>query len=482
MQYSFIIFFLFLFASNTLSAQENNTAKESPPPLAKTDQGLLFTIKGSNTIGAKLAPHWTKHYLEQRGLKSVTIIPGAIDNEFRVGGLNGEVRAYVDIYAHGSSTGFMGLKDNSADIAMSSRPIKYDENESISKIIDLNDFEAEHVVALDGLAIIVHPENPIKTLSVQQIREIFSGNINNWKELNGTDAPIARYARDHKSGTWETFSTIVLGKNHFLSRQTQRFESSKMLSQNIYQNPYGIGFVDLSSIGNNKALAISDAQNQAIHPKVAFIATEDYPLSRRLYMYSLPNKLNVHAKYFLDFIQSDSGQQLVEDSGFISQRPLSIAINDLSGPEEYLDVVKKGERLSINFRFKSNSSALDNKAKQDIMRLVDYMQAPEQRNKIIQLIGFGNTKDRNRRSLLLSKLRATSVKTELRKHSVNTASVIGFGDHFPIASSTGESRHKNQRVEVWIFDQKYKQLLQNIKKDVSIKVQNRNTSNLLSSD
>ncbi len=443
------------------------------------ESGLLFTIQGSNTVGAKLAPAWAKAYLEAKGLDNVEVLPGAKENEYFVEGENAGEPAYIAIYAHGSSTGFKGLKVGSADVAMSSRPIKAAENKAIDDRHDLTRFESEHVVAIDGLAVIVHPSNPLKTLNKRQVARVFAGEFTNWRELGGPDLPIRLYARDNKSGTWDTFKNIVLAKRYKLSAFARRFESNDRLSERVSQDVQAIGFVGLASVLSSKPLAISDDETQAIFPEPIFVATEDYPLARRLFMYSVPDKGNYYSREFLQFVQTEVGQKIVEDVGFVSQKPVALSVNQLDGPSEYANVVENGKRLSVNFRFNIGSATLDNKAKHDVSRLADFMNLPENKSKLIQLIGFGDAKSSEQRAVLLSKLRALSVKSALHRLGLYAEPVTGFGADLPVASLSGGLKHKNQRVEVWVFESQHKAALSEAKLMVNKKYKEEMSSRIV---
>ncbi|VUD47179.1 Phosphate-binding protein PstS 1 [Thalassocella blandensis] len=432
--------------SAPLSAQTLNDITASP-------NGHLFSIHGSNTIGAHLAPAWAMQYLEQRGVSEVKLIERA-ENETRVEGLFEQTKVYIDIYAHGSSTGFKAMKQGQAEVAMASRAIKDSENQLISSTVDLRDQENEHVVAIDGLAIIVNEKNPVNDLTIEQLRDIFSGKIKNWSQVGGANATIVVHARDDKSGTWDTFKSLVLDKHYPLSKDATRFESNDQLASFVSRQRNAIGFVALASVSAVKALNISDGKSLKLSPQHLTIATEDYPLSRRLYMYTLPDIQNEVAKDFVKYAKSQSGQKIVENIGFISQNPLSIAGTvPEEVPQGYANLVEKGHRLSINFRFETGSAELDNKAKQDIQRLAEYMKLPENRDKRVQLIGFGDYKQRETLALAFSKLRALAVKSALHREGVSVEPVKGFGSYLPVASNDGENKIRNQRVEVWLFDQ-----------------------------
>lgn len=420
-------------------------------PFSGQDSGLLFTLEGSNTLGAKLAPAWAKAYLQAKGAEGVLVQTLPAANEYRIAGTLGRQSVFIDVHAHGSSTGFEGLAAQTAQIAMSSRPIKTSEISTLSHLGNMTQASAEHVVGIDGLAIIVHPSNPITQLRLDQIAQIFAGALNNWQQLGGPDAPIHLHARDDHSGTFDTFQSLVLGKDYTLAESAQRFESSDALSAAVSQNPYAIGFVGLSALGQAKALAVSQGLGNPLKPAPLNVATEDYPLSRRLFLYTPPNSQGLVAE-FVAFAHSQAGQALVEKTGFVSQNPVSLSQTPTAGPAPYLALAKQAKRLSVNFRFQPGQADLDNKALRDITRLAQFLNSPEAANLHVQLVGFDNSELNPKRGQILSRLRASAVKQALNRQGVTTESVLGFGDDILVASKTGSAAVKNERVEVWVFN------------------------------
>jgi len=338
-----------------------------------------------------------------------------------------------------------------ADLSMSSRPIKSKEVAQLSNYGHMLGFDAEHVIAIDGLAVIVHRDNPVEQLNLQQIAGIFSGQITNWQEVGGDERSINLYARDNKSGTWDTFKSLVLRKKYKLSSAARRFESNDELSDLVSDDLGGIGFVGLASVRESRALLVSDSGTTPLRPEKVSVATEDYALSRRLFLYTPPAMKNEIIEDFIGFVQTDAGQQQVESTGFISQALIATPSESFrQGPREYLEVTQGASRLSVNFRFSQGSATLDNKAQQDIQRLVAFMAREENRDKRITLVGFGDTKQTESRAIVLSKLRAVAVKSELRRQGISTEPVRGFGAYLPVASNTGKGKIKNRRVEVWV--------------------------------
>lgn len=431
-------------------ALDNSPVAYSPAPADQSLTGHLFTISGSNTVGAHLAPSWAKAFLKQKGATRVHIEPLPDQNEFRVQGYNGNQALYIDIHAHGSSTGFVSLERGEAAIAMSSRAIRNDEHARLDKLGDLRHHSSEHIVAIDGLAVIVNGDNNIDRLSVEQIAHVFAGKINNWQQLGGRDGPINIYARDQNSGTWDTFKHLVLKGPYELTAQALRFESNDALSDRVASDPNGIGFVGLASLRNAKALAIGDGEATAVKPEHIYVATEDYPLSRRLYLYTPSAPSRSLVQQFVDFAQDETGQEIVEQVGFVSQNPVPMPVLATQGPQFYQELSQHARRMSVNFRFQAGDAELDNKARRDVRRLAEYLTQQDQPLRI-QLVGFSNKEEESSLAIVLSRLRATAVRLELFRHNILTESVEGYGSECPVADALGTSGAKNDRVEVWVY-------------------------------
>lgn len=460
--FSCLISLLFALFLNAAHAQTELKA------IADYEKGNIIHIQGSNTLGARLVPAWAEQYLESLGLEDVQTRQLARENELEVFGLYQNREISIRIAAHGSSTGFRALASGDAQVAMSSRPIKDSEASNLAQLGNMRKLESEHVVAIDGLAVIVHPSNTIDSLTIEEISAVFSGQIDNWAELGGADRKIDILARDENSGTWDTFNSLVLsGKK--LSSSARRFESNDQLSDLVANSVNAIGFVGLASVRESKALAISDSYTQPLLPEVIQVATEDYPLARRLYFYTAENQSNPRTRDFVKFVQAKQAQTKVDDIGFVSLNPrLSERTDVYEGPESYRVLAENAQRLSINFRFSAGSASLDNRAMRDIERVVAYLNSENAKGKHVQLIGFGDLKQKEQRAVLLSKLRASEVKAALFRQGVVSETVIGFGTHMPVASNLGNNRHKNQRVEIWLYENEKHSLISQAKKSAHL--------------
>ncbi len=419
------------------------------------DNSSVLRIQGSNTIGAKLGPALVKGLLEEQGLNAIRVEAGDAENEQKIIGKTVDGRSVaIEVAAHGSGTGFTALKDGSADLAASSRPIKDSEAAALAVLGDLQSRDAEQVIALDGLAIILHPSNPLGALRTEQLAQIFAGEIQDWGQLGGPRGPISLYARDDNSGTYDTFKELVLSANgKTLAANAKRFESSARLSDSVSQDPHGIGFIGLPYIRQAKAVAIAAGESQPMPPSTTLIATEDYPLSRRLFLYNQPDLQNPWAKALLRFAHSPRGQAIVAQSGFIAQTVHAVKVAATHGmPAPYQALAREARRLSVNFRFQEGSANLDNKAQRDLERVLDYLKSQDKLQQKVVLVGFGDPKADPARAELLSKLRAMAVRRELARHGVMFRAITGLGDELPVAANDGdEGRIKNRRVEVWVY-------------------------------
>jgi phosphate transport system substrate-binding protein len=245
------------------------------------------TIKGSDTM-VILVQRWTEAY------------PDKTATEFQVTG-------------GGSGTGIAALINGTTDICASSRPIKKDEVVQLQKKFGYKGLEIR--VAMDGLAIYVHKSNPVKQLSMAQVKDIFTGKITNWKQVGGNDKPILLYSRENNSGTYEFFKDFVLNKQDFAAN-AQHMAGTAALINAVSKDGNSIGFGGAAYAMNVKALPIAkDPSAKAVIPTAATIHDGSYPISRFLYFY-LNQKPAGSVKKFIDWVISSTGQKVVTEVGY----------------------------------------------------------------------------------------------------------------------------------------------------------------------
>ncbi|PCM43038.1 substrate-binding domain-containing protein [Marinobacter sp. ANT_B65] len=409
-------------------------------------------IHGSNTIGAKLAPMLVEGFLHHRGNNPVQTRGNGKENETIVTGHRSGEPFQILVASHGSSTGFTALAAGNADVWASSRAVKSTEVQKMLERADLKNPDSEHVIAIDGLAVLVHPSNRINQLSIDTLARIFSGEITNWSEVGGKPQAISLYARDDRSGTWDTFKSLVLGKQHPLHPSAKRYESNDQLSDDVSADPGGIGFSGLASVRNSKVLAISDGEAPALKPSKLTVASEDYPLSRRLFMYTPGDSTTDLAKDFLTFVLAEEGQAIVSGSGFVSQTPLAVKPDfDDTTPVSFRRLTQNYERLTVNFRFSEGHTGLDNKAQRDLQRVAAYLRQENLSAGDLLLIGFADQQSNELRAQMISELRALAVRKELAQSGVQNVPYTGYGHYMQVGTAGGTTgQQRNGRVEVWV--------------------------------
>ena len=274
----------------------------------KTDEveKTVITIKGSDTM-VNLSQKWAEEYMKLHPEVSIQVTGG------------------------GSGTGVAALLNKTTEIANSSRELKSAELED-AKAKGVTPFTYQ--VALDGIAVIVHPESKVDSLTIQQVSDIFSGRITNWKSVGGVDMPITLYGRENSSGTYEFFKDHVLGKVNGkqvdYSTSTQVLQGTAALGEAVARDKKGIGYggvgyfaerndVKILHIKKDKdSPAISPSENSKVNYDV--IWSGDYSISRYLYCFT-NGEATGKVKEFMDFVISQEGQNVVKTMEYIPLPP-----------------------------------------------------------------------------------------------------------------------------------------------------------------
>ncbi|MBP6673383.1 MAG: substrate-binding domain-containing protein, partial [Bacteroidetes bacterium] len=423
------------------------------------EERTVLRIHGSNTIGAKLAPALIEGFIKHLGGNSIQWSSGTSHLEKYAHFKHPDsVNTFmIEVFAHGSSFAFRDLGNNTCDIGMSSREIKNEEaillqSRGLGNMLSQSN---EHVLALDGLAIIVHSSNPVRSLTIEQVGRIFSGEIVNWRPITGENATIKLYGRDTNSGTHETFQQLVLKRiqENQISGDAQFFEDTDELAKGVSNDPAAIGFLGFAQAKDNKIIAINEEGSDALYANFLTIGREDYPLTRRLFLYTSSTTENPLVREFVQYALSDEGQKIVHANKFVDQnvRIENSPVLPDNAPSEYAAFVNGAKRVSINFRFQKGKDRLDNKAVADLERLVEYLK--ENGNPQLKLIGFSDTEGTNDESKRLSKERADVIAMEFKARGINIPqdNIAGFGSQITISTSRSpEGKMRNRRVEVWL--------------------------------
>lgn len=228
----------------------------------------------------------------------------------------------VVVSGGGSGTGIAALINGQTNIAQSSRAMKQEEKNQASAKGKLN----EVIVAWDGVAVVVHPSNPVIELTLSQVAKIYRGEITNWSELGGNDATIVLLSRDTTSGTHVFFKEFVVQENGKAkgaeyAAETMMMPSTEAIVQETGRNVNAIGYVGLGYLKPEiKAVGIkaTDASAPAL-PSIATVLDKTYSLARPLYFY-IVGETKGAIKTYVDYVLSDKGQKVVHELDFVPIR------------------------------------------------------------------------------------------------------------------------------------------------------------------
>lgn len=217
----------------------------------------------------------------------------------------------ITVRGGGSGVGISNLMEGKVDIANSSRKIKEKEVYQ-AKENGINVYET--VIANDALSIVVHPSNPVSEINLKTIKDIYTGKIRNWKELGGKDMSIVVISRDVSSGTFEVFNEKVL-ENAKYREDALLLASNNAVLSTVKDTPGAIGYLGIGFVNESvKALKV-----EGVYPSKESVNNKTYKISRSLYVYT-NGKPKGNIGKFIDFILSDEGQKIVEETGYIPLR------------------------------------------------------------------------------------------------------------------------------------------------------------------
>jgi len=265
--------------------------------LAATFAGSAYgarglTVKGSDTM-VILGQRWAEQYMNAN--------PGRI----------------IQVTGGGSGTGIAALINGTTEICMASRPMKADEKRKLRD--RYQSMGVEIAVAKDGLSIYLNEQNPVKELSFEQLRDIYTGAITNWKQVGGSDAQIVLYGRENSSGTYVYFKdNVLLGRDY--SARCQTLPGTAAVVNAVAKDPNGIGYGGAAYAKGVRDCAVKkDASSPAVLPSAATIKDGSYPVTRDLYLYTRLKPAG-EAKKFIDYVLSTEGQSLATQVGYFPIR------------------------------------------------------------------------------------------------------------------------------------------------------------------
>jgi phosphate transport system substrate-binding protein len=388
------------------------------------------------------------------------------------GGFGSLIGTYL-IESTTSDDAFDALLEKRTSVGLSARRIRPTEARALraADAGNMVDVRQERIVAIDPLTVIVHPSNPIAIIRETDLAAIFSGQISNWNEIGGPDAPISVFSRAAGSATRDIFDERMMA-NATLSPSATSVEDNNQMAAAVNADPGAVGFVGFAFQRGAKPLSLALRCGILATPSAFASKTEEYPLDRRLYMYARADGLTPDAERFLDFATSSDADGAIAKAGFVD-----LGITRLEGPlpddktqslrDGAIDQYERGfietmvterakwDRLSSTFRFASGSSRLDPRGVADLARLGDYL-ADQPENTEIAIVGFTDNDGAFQGNMSLGLKRARQIAAELdgiagpRLTGIKFQA-LGYGELAPAAcNDTKDGKRINRRVEIWI--------------------------------
>lgn len=459
----------------TFSADTVSCEGESCPVLIEAVTEADVFIKGSGSIGVGLMPLMLAGY--------ATVLEGSLEPSespqgiplFTLigdGGYGEEIGTFA-IDATVSNDAFSALLEGETEIGMSSRRIIRDEARALAKSGSglMTDISQEHIIAVDSIAVIVNPQNPVDSLSIRQLASIYKGEITNWKQVGGNNEQIVVYSRQGSANTRALFEQRVLGSTD-TATVARVVGTNRNMAARINENTAAIGFVGFAYQNGAKPLDLVSECGITSTPDTFSAKTEEYPLEQRLYIYNRGDNLSATAGNFVAYATSSAADGVIDKAGFINlgverithdaaQTRMKDKISITTDPfelelmRELLAEMSLWDRLSTTFRFAAASNKLERKSLLDMVRLVDYLGAQPDGTEVA-FVGFTDNDGVFGANRALSIKRAEEAIKQVNEYAGDELAHInflpfGYGELDPAACNYDNAgKAINRRVEVWI--------------------------------
>jgi phosphate transport system substrate-binding protein len=433
-------------------------------------------IAGASTVAEGLLPALLHAFAVAQGMVA-GVEEGEDGPTYLLRRTDGSPAARFTVLPGSTQDGFRALQVGLADIALALREPSVAEIRAaeLASPDDPSLDERVRVLALDALVPIVSSENPLDAVSLQQLAELYSGEISNWQDLGGPDAPIELHLLAPGFGLAQAFSArVLLPLEAGLSADIIRHGSAEALAAAVAGDAYALGITARSGTGAARTLPLIGACGFAQSATEDAVKAEDYPLTAPIYMYLAPQRLPLLVRQFLAFTETEEAERRIREAGFVNQlltrTPLALQgerlgnairaadpVDGLTPLQDAVTVLGAAERLSTTFRFNPGGSELDIQSRASIARLAAAVERGAFDGRRLIIAGFSDGDGPAEINARLSLRRASVVRDALLAATGAAAPdrvelvLEGFGEAMPMAcDDTDWGRAVNRRVEVWL--------------------------------
>ncbi len=337
---------------------------------------------------------------------------------------------------------------------------------------DLSSPEQDHVIAVEGYAVVVHPKNAVGPITLEQAAGVMAGKITDWSELGGTAGPIQVYSHDENSENYGAIFELLLEPYDLtLSPSADIAGNAGEMSALMMQDEAGFGILNYHSRRGTRPLPLTNECGMTFYISPFTIKAEEYPLTHSVHVYSRPD-VEGFAKDFLEYIDGANLDGLVSKAGLIDLSVIAeiqvdaaqrmaetIAASrdtyELGFMETVMQRQGEYERLSITFRFAPGSDNLDTRGTRDLKRMIAYLALRKPQEVLV--VGFTDSKSSFDANLLVTEQRALGMMERIQAAAQGgelegiAMSAVGYGELSPVGcNSTALGRAINRRVEIWV--------------------------------
>jgi len=436
-----------------------------------------FTVAGAGVMAETLLPALIEGFADGAGYRITRTEAGAGEFVFRL-----EDRAHsteiAEITVRNSSTadGFMDLVSDQADMALALREVT-DVERAIAIDAGLGDLRGPRqyrVLAREALVPVVNAANPVRSLGIDDLAALYSGELDTWSSLGGEDEPVTLHLTDPLTGLGAGFvERVVQASGKTPASGLVVHPDGAALAEALAADPFAIGVTALSDVDGARALAFAGDCGLGIAASPVTVKAGDYPLTLPLYLYLPARRLPKLARDFLVYLRSPQALAVPRELGLIDQEPVEFP-RDLQGdrlaraiwtvsPEVTLEDLRRlmplfidQKRLSLTFRFLDGSTTLDAASFANIGILAAALEQGTFDGRRLSFAGFSDGSGSAAANLRLSRRRAETVRAAVLARTAEhgagsvTIEIDGFGEAFPLAcDDTAWGRQVNRRVEVW---------------------------------
>ncbi len=436
------------------------------------------TFSGSSAMAEVLLPALIEGFALRNGYKTLreqlengNFVYVLLDGE------GGATLARFYFYVSNTDEGFADLLANEADVVLALREIRPKEEQLAREagMGDMTDTNRSLVLALDAMVPVVAPDNPVRTISTLQLAQVFAGQITNWADLGGPDAPIALHLPDPGFGlTQAVEDRLIKVAGLSFADDIDRHPLSSGLARAVVGDPFAIGIASYAETGAARTMTLTGACGFRLEANRRTIKTEDYPLNSPMFLYLPARRLPKLAHAFLAYTRGPSAQIVIRRAGFVDQVAEEVPLRlqgdrlanaiaaageevNLATLQSMIETLRPMRRLTLSFRFETGSSRLDAQSRSNVAQFTRELEAGVFDSRQLLFVGFSDGEGAAAGNLRISKARAKAVRdavlnaAETGAFTTDDIDIAAFGEAMPMAcDDTDWGRQVNRRVEVWV--------------------------------